>query len=367
MLRGGIVKDGEIHIGRAEWARLNGRYTRAEIIQYLSDQIVQNNVPLPLRKIAPEEALEDFRELRNLDCRRLLREGTVFTKYPYRRPPSGRYVDVSKVGNRASDFFHQAERYRCDSVNAPSPQRTWETEKFRKNFLKSLWTMKYSEVTSATLRQAIALRNYTASQFRPSAAKAIYQLLESKDVLDFSMGWGDRLAAFCATPDARLYVGCDPNARLFGGYARQVDMYGNGKTVRAVNAAAEDADFGEEQFDTVFSSPPFFCTERYSRDENQSWVRYKTLDRWLSGFLFGALEKAWRALKPKGFLAINVADVYANHQVNRIADPANDFVSRLPRAEFVTCLGLRMMKRPRSAADRQSVYVEPAFIWTKRA
>jgi hypothetical protein len=212
--------------------------------------------------------------------------------------------------------------------------------------------MRYEEITSATLRQAIALRNYTASQFRPSAAKAIYQLLESRDVLDFSMGWGDRLAAFCATPDARLYVGCDPNGNLFDGYAGQVEMYGTGKTICAINEAAEDADFGEDEFDTVFTSPPYFMTERYTRDENQSWVRYKTIEGWLEGFLFNALTNAWRALKLDGRLAINVADVYANHQVNRICDPTNDFISRLPRAKFVGCLGLRMMKRPRSAADR---------------
>jgi SAM-dependent methyltransferase len=365
MLKGGIIRDGEIRINRVEWAYLNERYKRPEIIQYISDQIVQNNVPVPLRKITPEEALKDFQDLENLDCRKLWKEGRVFTKYQYRHQPSGRYIDISKVGNKASDYFHQGERYRCDSINAPSPYRTWETEKFRKNFLKSLWTMKYTEITSATLRQAIALRNYTASQFRPSAAKAVYQLLESRDVLDFSIGWGDRLAAFCATPDARLYVGCDPNARLFGGYARQVEMYGAGKTIRAVNAAAEDADFGEEVFDTAFTSPPYFMTERYARDENQSWVRYKSLDAWLKGFLFKALANAWRALKPQGHLALNVADVYAKHQVNHIVDPANDFISRLPRAEFVGCLGLRMMKRPRSAADRQNVYVEPVFVWMK--
>lgn len=365
MLKGGIVRDGEIYIGRADWAYLNERYTSAEIIQYISDQIVQNNVALPLRKITPEDALGDFEELRNLDCRKLLREGKVFTKYQYKYPLSGRYVDVSKVGNKSSDFFHQVERYKCDSINAPSPQRTWATKKFRKNFLKSLWAMRYAEITSAKLHQAIALRNYTASQFRPSAAKAVYQLLESRDVLDFSMGWGDRLAAFCATPEARLYVGCDPNARLFGGYAGQLEMYGAGKTVRAINKAAEDADFGEGQFDTAFTSPPYFMTERYSRDESQSWVRYKTLEGWLNGFLFVALEKAWRALKPEGHLAINLADVYANHQVNRIADPANDFISRLPRSGFVGCLGLRMMKRPRSAADRQNVYVEPVFVWRR--
>lgn len=195
-----------------------------------------------------------------MDCRRLWKSGDVFTKHDYKYPIENKYLELNKVGNKASDYFHQTNRNLCASVNAPSLFKTWTNEKLRRNWLKSLWTLGYKEINSANLRQALALRNYTAQQFRSSAAKAVYKLLESRNVLDFSAGWGDRLAGFCAAPQTESYFGCDPNQNLFEGYDGQTKAYGGDKKVFMVNAAAEDLDFGKERFDTVFTSPPFYRT-----------------------------------------------------------------------------------------------------------
>jgi DNA modification methylase len=66
------------------------------------------------------------------------------------------------------------------------------------------------------------------------------------------------------------------------------------------------------RFDLCFTSSPYFQAERYSEDTDQSWKRYASLDSWLHGFLFKALEKTYRALTRGGFLMINISDVWVN-------------------------------------------------------
>ncbi|MDQ3131079.1 MAG: class I SAM-dependent methyltransferase [Acidobacteriota bacterium] len=361
-----IIKDDEIAINEARWKRLNEQLSQQKIIDLISSAIENYNLPLPLRKISIDEAVQDFQDLRSFDCRRLWKTGDVFTKHSYQFQIENKYLQLHTCGNKASDYFHQTNRNLCASVNAPSPYKTWTNEKLRRNWLKSLWTLGYKEINSAVLRESIALRNYTAQQFRPSAAKAIYELLESKEVLDFSAGWGDRLVGFCAAPQTESYFGCDPNQNLFEGYDQQVKTYGSNKEITMINAAAEDLDFGKERFDTVFTSPPFYRSERYTADENQSWVRYKTLETWTANFLCKVIEKSWAALKPNGFLALNLADVYSEGKTNKICDLTNEFIASLPDAEYVCGLGLRIHNRPNKAKIKGKINAEVIWVFRKQ-
>ena len=44
-------------------------------------------------------------------------------------------------------------------------------------------------------------------------------------VLDTSCGWGDRLTGFYTTPNAKEYVGCDPNGNVWIKYIDMVRRY----------------------------------------------------------------------------------------------------------------------------------------------
>ena len=121
----------------------------------------------------------------------------------------------------------------------------------------------------------------------------------------------------------------------------------------------------ENSFDTVFTSPPYFNIERYTQEPNQSWKKYKKIDSWLNDFLFVTLDKAWKGLKTNGVMIVNISDVYSNHTINRICDPMNDFISKLPNASYHKTIGLRMAKRPNSNADKDGIFVEPMWIWKK--
>ena len=363
-----IVKDNTIDISESTWTEMKNSFSKEKIIQFISDLVPKRSINLPLRQIYPQEALNDFLELYQTDCIPLIKSDKFFSRYEYKYASSDYYIEQSKIGNRSSDFFHQENRWKCDSINAPSPYRTWHNEKFRKTLLNAIWTLKYDKIDMGALRSAIGLRKYIASQFRPSAAKAIYQYFNAENILDFSSGWGDRLSGFFATKNAKSYLGIDPNTNLKIGYEKQIEEYSKlvseKKEANIIYSPAEEVELKQE-FDLIFTSPPYFIVERYTQDKNQSWKKYKKINDWLNNFLFPVLNKSWNALKPNGHMIINISDVYCNHTINNICDPMNDYISQLSNSQYVGCWGLKMSKRPLSKASGIGIFAEPIWIWKK--
>lgn len=362
---GKFVKNKELIIPEEAWDDLNSFCSKQQIKQSISDTIAK--LPLPYTDITEGDAKDDFINLLNLDSQSLLTESEWFTRYDYKYSLGNKIIKNSRIGNTSSNYFHQENRWKCDSINAPSPYRTWNTEKFRLTLLNGLWTQKVKRIDNRVLRSCIALRKYIASQFRPSAAKCVYDHFKAKRVLDISSGWGDRLSGFYASKFAEEYVGYDPNENLFKGYDDQIDFYGNiiTKDCGIYNEPFEEAgELENDYFDLVFTSPPYFRVERYTKEDNQSWVRYKQLDDWLNKFLFKSLEIAWKSLKKGGYMAINISDVYMNHTVNQICDPMNDYIKKLG-GEYIECIGYQLSKRPNSKADRKGIFCEPIWVWRK--
>tara|TARA_Y100000310_G_C20642270_1_gene794640 strand:+ start:518 stop:1660 length:1143 start_codon:yes stop_codon:yes gene_type:complete len=363
-----VVRGNEIKISPTKWRRLNKSHSKEEIKKIISDAIEENDLPLPMRKIKKRDALEGFRKLLSLNTSEVVTNESWFTRYDYKYPLGDILFGCSTVGNKASDYYQQSNRWLCDSINAPSPYRTWTTERFKLTLLNALWTLKCTEVNSKVLRTCIGLRKYIASQFRPSTAKAIYDHFGAKDVLDFSSGWGDRLCGFLAS-NARSYVGIDPNERLFPQYDKMIEDLGAGdKKIKLINKCAENTTLGRRKFDLVFTSPPYFNIERYTQEDNQSFKKYRKIENWLESFLFKAIDLSWKHLRPDGCLVINVSDVYSNHTINKICDPMNDYIKSLKGAEYVGCYGYQMRTRPNSGAlkGKTGKFAEPMWIWKKR-
>lgn len=357
----------EIYIPSSEWTELNSFYNKDDIKLALSDLISDENVPLPMRKLTQADADASFEEL--LSYKQIYTRDEWFSRYDYKYPLTNLVFKMSTVGNKSSDFYHQTNRYKCDSINAPSPHRTWYEEKFRLTLLPALWSMKMKEVSSSTLRSIISLRKYTASQFRPSTAKAVYHFFDAEHVLDLSMGWGDRLAGFMAS-DGKSYTGIDPNTALHTGYNAQIARYGRNKTYKFIDGCAEDSlsQINNRKYNLIFTSPPYFNIERYSSDDKQSYKKYRKLNNWLDGFLFKSLSNAWEVLDSGGHLVINISDVYSNHTINKICDPMNDFISLFNDAEYVGCFCYEMAKRPNSGAlsGKTGTFGEPMWVWKKK-
>ena len=367
-----FVKDGELVIDKGNWYKLKTSHSMEDLKDAISDTI--DNLDLPLVKYTEEDAKQDFEELVKFNERTLLTKDSLYAKADYKYELSHWYIKNSTVGRVSSNYFHQFARWKVQHARHTSPYRSWTIKKFHQTFLNPLWTLNMSEVNNKTLRMCIQMRMYMAAQYPPAVAKTLYNLFEAKDVLDFSMGWGDRLAGFHAS-NAKSYTGIDPNQEVFDNYPRQNELYETYKKTEFIKAPAEEVDLSNREFDMVYTSPPYFHVERYADDETQSWKRYgKDIDVWLGQFLYPILKKCWSSLKDGGTMIINIADVYANDKGNnksyvQICDPMNDFIQSLPQSTYKGCIGLQLNRRPGSNNDKPESkgkkIIEPMWVWKK--
>lgn len=141
--------------------------------------------------------------------------------------------------------------------------------------------------------------------------------------------WGGRLLGACAAGADRTihYVGTDPNKEnyiddlgitryeyLADFYQRNVpqenqftyDLYQEGS--EEIHKVRRFHKY-KGKIDLVFTSPPYFDAEGYSKDDTQSSVKYPEYQLWVDGFLRPTLETACKYLKVGGYLIWNIADV----------------------------------------------------------
>lgn len=364
-----------LEIGDAQWARLNSQYTRGEIRKVLIKAIRKHNLPPPMQPISLKRADLAFNQLKELDSRSMVIRADIKTRWDYQYPMSNVVIDAPRIGNEASNYFHQANRWRCAHQFFPSPIDVWNDSSKLTPALNALWTMKEKGVNSSRLRAILAMRCYIASQFKPAAAKTLYELFNAKHVYDPSSGWGDRVCGFMAAKGVESYCSTDPNESLYEGYMAQMKRYGAGKKINMYCHGSEVKGGvwkKGHRVDTIFTSPPYFNTEKYSGHAGQSFSKYAKLDSWLEDFLFPTLRNCWKMLDegkgPRGgILAMNIADTYFAGGVNVMCDPMNDFIKTLPGARYIGCVGLRLAARMNSERlkDKEGMNVEPIWVWAK--
>ena len=360
--------------------------------------------PPPFQDIEEDKCITSFNKLKGTWVYDLLKEGEWFgrTETEYKWPltfnDSNWYIKRINTGNESSNYFQQENRWSVDGTISPGPLRTWKTEKFMTTLMGAAYTLKFPKIDKGTLRTMLGLRKYICSQFKPNAAKALYDYFDVKNVLDFSAGWGDRLAGFYASLNTELYVGLDPRVENHPIYHKQAQyydklltMFEKKKEVFFHAEPAEDFDYSEynDTFDIVFTSPPYFNVERYSYDDTQSWVRYKTIGDCNKDFLHKAIEKMWPSIRSGGKLCVNISDVNASSKGQsskgwqKICDPMNDFIQTFPDSKYLGAIGMEMASRPNSIGAGTGVesgesnrkpemlkefngkFCEPIWIWEK--
>lgn len=385
-----------LFIGEDEWQHIIKTYNKEDVVDELAKCLHTYKCPIP--EISEEETLKSLKNLKGTRWPDLLIEKEWFPrnerKSKYSLTP--KYFKRDNNGNNASNPFHIENRWKVDWTRTPSGWRTWQTVDGIKTIVRAFWSLEkvLTQVDLQSIRMATTLRKYVASQFKPSIAKAFYDYYKSENVLDFSAGWGDRLAGFYCGETTKHYVGIDPNTLNHPNYERQVEFYKKHQTffeepkeVDLICSPAEDVDYLKYQnyFDTIFTSPPYFDVERYSNEETQSWVRYKSIDDWNKNFLHKTLSKLIPTLKLNGILAVNIADVYSAKDKDYfdICNPMNDFLQSCG-LEYQGCIGMEMTKRFNSggAGNAKSEYFdehlkqtteetkdiafgEPIWIWKK--
>lgn len=147
----------------------------------------------------------------------------------------------------------------------------------------------------------------SVSNFRPTAASAIYSLFCDKGdlVWDMSSGYGGRLLG--ADRVGVKYIGTDPASKTVEGLNSMIRDYAIDADIFQIGS--EDFVPDKDSLDFCFTSPPYFDTEKYSDEETQSYIGYNTHDKWINGFLKKTFENCYHGLKSGKYMAINIANV----------------------------------------------------------
>ena len=372
-----------LKIDEKDWEYIKETFEKQDVKESLAT--VAMTYPLPYPDLTEKKAWKDFQKLKGMKWNEIMvegewyaREGTEYT-YNLNYDEKQLYFRRINTGNISSNYFQIENRWSVDGSVSPGPKRTWESHKFMTTLMGSAYSLKMPKITKNILRTMIGLRKYICSQFKPNVAKIIYDMFESENILDFSMGWGDRLAGFYASEHGKHYVGIDPRKENHSIYKEQSEFYDkhlgffeHERKSEFHCSPAEDFDFTpyNEHFDMVFTSPPYFSVERYSYDDTQSWVRYKDINDWNKDFLQTTLGKIWGSIKSGGYLLVNISDVYTNSKWStdrgwlEICNPMNDYLSKL--GEYQGCIGMELAKRPNSGGAGTAKTYEGS-VWTEKS
>jgi len=385
------------NISNTSWQELMATYEKDDIRQSLAEYVHRDNIPFPTNDHKCYEIETSFRDFYHRQHHNQYKDFDIVEerydyKYKYSDMPLG-VIDKSHFFNKVSDYFQQHNRMKCGSNSSSAPLEIWNNKDKLSKMNWTFWrpgVMGDKGLNESSFRSAFRLGTYTATQFRPSVAKALYEKHNAINVLDTSCGWGDRLAGFYGTPGTKLYVGCDPNPDVFEVYKKQCIFYekvitgkeptliekenyfecvGN-KTVKIWNLPSEDVEWPlyNDTFDLYFTSPPYFETEKYASNtdkaKNQSWSRYSSFDSWKNDFFFKVTRKVWPTIKDGGYMMINIIEPRgkSGQRFNLCDDMVEEFV-RFENCFYIGKIGMRMMARPH-AKELKDIFIEP--IWTFR-
>jgi hypothetical protein len=400
--------DGIPVINGNDWEEMNNLFSKKEIKQGLAEYISKYSILFPFRQIELQDTEKKFRELRAAPhIEFIMRDsGEVVEKYlDYKYPYSkhGKFViSYGHYFNDISNYYQQRNRYDCGSHGFVSPNEYWYSPDLLERMNWTFWRMEDRGINHGKIRGSFRLGAYVATQFKPQVAKTVFDFVRSKinkkdfKILDFSMGWGDRLAGFY-TSHATHYLGTDPNPSVFRVYREQCIAYerivsgrdpiisdfqkevnghvydafrcigASGKEVIAYNAPAEDIldVITANQYDCIFTSPPYFATELYDEggdDWKQSWFRYSEYDKWWNKFYAPVMKACYQSLAPHGAMMINIMDPQVYGKRYNTCDQMVDYIKSLG-GTFDGQIGMRIKQRPKNIdSDKLKEHLTTTFI-----
>ena len=225
-----------------------------------------------------------------------------------------------------------------------------------------IWQLKYGRgvFTINRLRQnaKVYLSRQSVSNFRPTASKYFYNTYGNNGVVwDMSSGWGGRLFGFLAS-NCKTYIGTEPCKQTFNGLKQLQNTYKKeNKNISLHNICAEDYLPEKETLDLCFTSPPYFDCERYSKEENQSYLKHPNKDSWLNDFLKKVIANCFYGLKNEGYLILNIANTTEHKWIE-------DETKKIANEEGFTLVDVNYLIL--SSIAGKGVKREPIFIFKKK-
>jgi len=250
-------------------------------------------------------------------------------------------------------------------------------------------------VTQSCLQYCVSLQHQRewlykqmveASNYRLDFAAVLLDTFRPKSIFDPCAGHGDRAIAAYSRLYVQKYHACDPNelgVELIRGAIRQLQTWD-----MASSHELEERDYilrrnfaihscpvedwlstpanEEEQYDMIWTCPPYFDTEIYCDKPTQSIKRFPDKNEWYTKWLLPMLQNSWKHLKDDGVLVLSINNVKDHSKKQtRSHEPVSlrfdmterlvdDLKSTLPRNQY---LGV--------VSYKDGTRYEPTFVWKK--
>jgi DNA modification methylase len=279
---------------------------------------------------------------------------------------SGKRVIGSTIGLDLANSFHPQIWHAARWGHFKSPIDYFNDDESLKKVLEKamkLWPDRRCW-NSYVIRSAFRIYSGgRVSNFRPTVSKAIIeQFSDGGDtVLDFCAGFGGRLLGALALD--RNYIGIDPsesqikaNQQMFNA----IQHYTKCK-VKFIQGCAEEImpQMETTSANLIFTSPPYFKQEKYNKELNQSYIRYKGYDDWKTNFLEQVIIESHRLLKINGYFIINISNIRGYPLATDFEEFAKKYFTLKDIYE------LDMTSRPAHRKNSDAYKSEPVYIFQK--
>lgn len=264
------------------------------------------NRGFPYLEIKPYELWEGFFKLEDTELKISKPQMHLFEDMQ----PS--HLEINHIGISTANHFHP-HIWASRAIGMRSPVDAFEDDKALRKTMRL--AIEYNNsLSDNSIRNMLRKVNGTqmCSNFRPSAAKTIYQRYwqGGKYILDPSTGYGGRLLGFLSSGITAQYIGVDPNEDTCEGNEKLAAFFNHADDIRMICNAFEDISIKTlPMIDLAFTSPPYFHKEIYSDGEKQSSNRYKDYGLWLTGFWHVVLENVYQLLNNACYFVVNIQDV----------------------------------------------------------
>jgi hypothetical protein len=205
--------------------------------------------------------------------------------------------------NSLTDYFSENIRIKCSFSDKLSPLDYWSNNKGE--IIEEMIKGKQN-LSIYNIHELLFKKTRFCNNFRISVCITVLQHFKAKKWLDISAGWGDRLLSGILYKIDR-YVAADPNIDLHPCYENMIKTFipkSKRDKITIHKSGFEDCDLKDELFDIVFSSPPFFTLEKYSKYDDNSITRYKNEKIWVEKFFIKSLIKCYNHLEKDGHMVL---------------------------------------------------------------
>ena len=258
----------------------------------------------------------------------------------------------SRIGNNVVDYFTFLQRLETKGkYDVNFFDFLQNIEEFKKKTFIQTMLKYYKDVKNKnnTKNEYIVLKEVynicisAINIMRPLNCMEIYTKYNSKRVLNFCAGWGGSAVA-CAALKLDAFYGVEINTDLKEPYDNMINYLKtkSGTFFNMTFCDALDVDYDVFDYDTVFSSPPYYFIEKYAN--NVKYVSKKEMDEQFYKPLF---SKTYNGLSVGGHYIINICkEVYENVLKELFGEAHEVF--------------------PLKKSKRQNNYTEMVYVWHKK-